>query len=110
MELSGPPLLGVVLEPYAPRLRVDVDATRKVASQCVGEAFGIALAVEVFRLLRSSRELAPPRAIGAVGSFLDARHVVLRCARGPIPSTKRKVSDWAISPRSVLRSSKSPQF
>ncbi len=69
VELSGPPLLGVVLEPDAPRLRVDVDAARKVSSECVGEAFGIALAVEVFRSLRSSGELAPPRTIGAVGRF-----------------------------------------
>ena len=108
-ELSGPPLLGVVLEPYAPRLRVDVDAARKVSSQCVGEAFGITLAVEVFRLLRSSRELAPPRTIGAVGSFLDARHAILRCARGTDSEHEKEgvglVGQSSIGPQVLKKSS-----
>ena len=67
----------MVLAMITPRLSID-----GIGSHCVGEAFGITLAVEVFRLLRSSRDLAPPRTVGAVGSLLDARRAILRRARG----------------------------
>ena len=71
MKLRSPPLLGVILKQGAPRSRVDVDAPGEILTDRIDEAFRFALAVEVFSLMRTTRELAPTSTVPAIGSLFD---------------------------------------
>jgi hypothetical protein len=53
----------------------------EVAADAVEELLRVDLAIEVTRLLRPARILAPPRPVAPVGSLVDARHPASRPVR-----------------------------
>jgi len=74
VDLSGPPLLGVVPKHDSPGGRVDIEAVGQVAADPVEEAVGVSLPVEMPGLLGPTRVLPPPGPVAPVRPPVDARH------------------------------------
>lgn len=71
----------------------------EVAPDIIEQLLGVALPVEVARVLRAARVLAPPRRLPPVGPLVDAPH-----------GASADSSGTDLSPQKVLRSSNSPQL